>query len=513
MTAVHSIVYLIGAGPGDPGLITARGLRCLAAADVVLYDHMVHPRLLRNARPDAETIDVGTAAPQPLEQEAICYLLAEKAREGKSVARLKWGDPFFFDSGGSEALFLHEQGVRFEVVPGVPAGIGYSTYTGIPLTYPGAGDTLTFVRGYEDDGKARPSVDWASLARLDGAIVCYAGPTQLPQMVTALLSHGRPADEPAALIFSGTVAQQESIIATLDTLVAAVKSPNERRAGILVIGRVVGLREHLRWFDSKPLFGRRILVTRPRDQSAEMVDLIESLGAEAVEAPMIRVIAPEDYGPLDAACAEVGRFDWIVFSSANAVEAFMQRLLASPLDVRALGRARLCAVGPATAERLANYGLKVDLVPAEYGADAIAHAFSESGNLTGLNVLIPRADIGREVVGDELRRHGVDVTEVIAYRTTVVDPEREGEPDVYRMLLDRRLDVVTFTSASSVRSFVRAIGAEQVADLLSPVAVASIGPVTAEAASQYGIQTTIMPMHYTVPALVEAIVTHFGGKP
>jgi uroporphyrinogen III methyltransferase/synthase len=276
---------------------------------------------------------------------------------------------------------------------------------------------------------------------------------------------------------------------------------------------VVGLREHLRWFDSKPLFGRRILVTRPRDQAAEMVELIESLGAEAIEAPMIRVIAPEDYGPLDAACAEAGRFDWIVFSSVNAVEAFIQRLLASPLDLRALGRARLCAVGPATTERLAQYGLKVDLVPAEYGADAIAHSFSKSGNLEGLDVLIPRADIGREVVGDELRRQGANVTEVIAYRTTVVDPEREGEPDVYRMLLDRRLDVVTFTSASSVRSFVRSLGAEQVADLLNPVAVASIGPVTAEAASQYGIHTSIMPALYTVPALVDAIVTHFEGKP
>jgi uroporphyrinogen III methyltransferase/synthase len=513
MTAVHSIVYLIGAGPGDPGLITARGLRCLSAADVVLYDHMVHPRLLRHARPDAEKIDVGTAAPQPLEQEAICYLLAEKAREGKTVARLKWGDPFFFDSGGSEALFLHEQGLQFEVVPGVPAGIGFSAYTGIPLTYPGAGDTLTFVRGYEDDGKARPTVDWNCLARLDGAIVCYAGPTQLPQMVNALIAHGRPADEPAALIFSGTLAQQESLVGTLDTIVASVKPPNDRRAGILVVGRVVGLREHLRWFDSKPLFGRRILVTRPRDQSAEMVDLIESLGAEAVEAPMIRVTAPDDYGPLDAACAEAGRFDWIVFSSANAVDAFMERLQASPLDLRALGRARLCAVGPATSERLTTYGLKVDLVPSEYGADAIAHAFSESGNLAGLEVLIPRADIGREVVGDELRRQGATVTEVIAYRTMVVDPEREGEPDVYRMLLERRLDVVTFTSASAVRSFVRAFGAEQVADLLSPVVVASIGPVTAEAASQYGIHTTIMPAQYTVPALVDAIVTHFGSKP
>src|SRR5579863_8467709 len=187
-----STVYLIGAGPGDPGLITVRGLRCLASADVVLYDHLVHPQLLSHARRDAETIDVGVAAPKGLEQEAICYLLVEKAREGKTVARLKWGDPFVFDSGGSEALFLHEQGLRFEVVPGIPAGIGVPSYAGIPITYPGGGDTLTFVRGHEDDGKNRTTVDWTSLARLDGTIVCYTGPERLPQIVDALLSHGRP---------------------------------------------------------------------------------------------------------------------------------------------------------------------------------------------------------------------------------------------------------------------------------------------------------------------------------
>src|SRR5476651_819845 len=187
-----SVVYLIGAGPGDPGLITVRGLQCLATADVVLYDHMVHARLLTHAKPGAETIDVGGAAPLPLEQEAICYLLAEKSREGKTVARLKWGDPFIFDRGGAEALFLHEQGVRFEVVPGIPAGIGAASYAGVPLTYPGGGDTLTFVRGHEDDGKAKTSVDWTSLSHLDGTIVCYAGPDQLRQMLSALLTHGRP---------------------------------------------------------------------------------------------------------------------------------------------------------------------------------------------------------------------------------------------------------------------------------------------------------------------------------
>src|SRR5438874_11052227 len=207
---MSSMVYLIGAGPGDPGLITVRGLHCLAGADVVLYDRLVHPRLLRYARRDAEKIDVGVAAPQPLEQEAICYLLAEKAREGKTAARLKWGDPFVFDRGGSEALFLHEQGVRFEVVPGIPAGIAVASYAGVPVTYPGGGDTLTFVRGHEDEGKTPTSVNWASLARLDGTIVCYAGPRELPHILSALVSHGRPADESAAIVYDGTLPTQQT---------------------------------------------------------------------------------------------------------------------------------------------------------------------------------------------------------------------------------------------------------------------------------------------------------------
>src|SRR6188472_3418958 len=323
-----STVYLIGAGPGDPGLITVRGLQYLASADVVLYDHLVHARLLRHARPDAETIDVGVAAPQALEQEAICYLLAEKAREGKIVARLKWGDPFVFDSGGPEALFLHEQGLRFEVVPGVPAGIGASSHAGIPLTYPGGGDTLTFVRGYEGAGPSQVAVDWASLARLDGTIVAYVGPDQVPHMVDALIAHGRPADEPAALIYDGTVTTQQTVVCTLEQIPAKFREV-DRRSAMLVVGRVTALREHLRWFDSRPLFGKRILITRPREQAAEFVSLLQSLGADPIEAPMIRIVPPTDYAALDEACATIDRFDWAVFASGNAVDAFMSRLLAS----------------------------------------------------------------------------------------------------------------------------------------------------------------------------------------
>jgi uroporphyrinogen III methyltransferase/synthase len=506
---MSAVVYLIGAGPGDPELITVRGLRCLGSADVVLYDHLVHTRLLRHARADAEKIDVGVAAPQPLEQEAICYLLAEKAREGKIVARLKWGDPFIFDRGGAEALFLHERGVRFEVIPGIPAGIGAASYAGIPLTYPGGGDTLTFVRGHEDDGKTRASVDWTSLARLDGTIVCYAGPDQVPQILGALMSHGRSADDSAALIYNGTLANQETTIGSLAEIAASVKDAVDRRPAVLVVGRVTALRDHLRWFDSRPLFGKRVLITRPREQGAELVDLLETLGAEAIEAPMIRITPPDDYGPLDDACLHLDRFDWIIFSSGHAVASFIERLLASPCDLRALRSVKLCAVGSTTTERLARLGLKVDLVPHEYRAEAIVQAFAESGDVRGLKVLLPRADIGREVIADELRKQGAEVTEVIAYRTIATDPEREGEPDIYRMLLDRRIDVVTFTSPSAVKSFVKLLGAEPAADLLQSTVVASIGPVTAEAAAQFNIQTTVIPSPYTIPALVKAIVDHY----
>jgi uroporphyrinogen III methyltransferase/synthase len=493
--------------------MTVRGQQCLEAADVVLYDHLVPARLLRSARADAEKIDVGGAAPQALEQEAICYLLAEKAREGKVVARLKWGDPFVFDRGGAEALFLHEQGVRFEVVPGIPAGIAVPSYAGVPITYPGGGDTLTFIRGHEDDGKAQASIDWESLARLDGTVVCYAGPEQLPRILGELVSHGRPVDDSAAVVYDGTLPTQQTLVGTLEQIAETVRRSEDRRPAVLIVGRVTALREHLRWFDARPLFGKRLLVTRPKAQAADLVNRIEAMGGEAIEAPMIRIVPPDDFAPLDEACARAGEFDWIVFSSVNAVDAFIERLLAGPRDLRALKGVRLCVVGPSTGERLARYGVKVDITPAEYRADAVVPAMAAFGDLRGQKILLPHGDIGREVVADELRRNGAEVVEVIAYRTLIAEPEREGEPDIYRMLLERRIDVVTFTSASAVRNFVRVLGDEPAADLLRTTVVASIGPVTAEAAAQFNIQSTIVPAAYTVPALVDAIVDYFQKKP
>jgi uroporphyrinogen III methyltransferase/synthase len=501
-----SIVYLIGAGPGDPGLITVRGQQCLAGADVVLYDRLVHARLLRHSRPDAEKIDVGRAAPRPLEQEAICYLLAEKAREGRTVARLKWGDPFVFDSGGAEALFLHEQGVRYEVVPGIPAGVGVPGYAGVPITYPGGGDTLTFVRGHESEGKTRTSIDWTSLAKLDGTIVCYAGPDQVHHLLAALASHGRSPDEPVCLIYDGTQPTQETVDGTLGELAHRTKESTDRRAAILVVGRVAALRQHLRWFDVRPLFGKRVLVTRARDQAGDFVQAIEAAGAEAIEAPMIRIVPPSDYAPLDDACARAGSFDWIVFASSNAVDAFLERLLATPQDLRALSGVKLCAVGAATAARLADRGLKVDMMPSEFRAEAVIQAL---GDVRGSKILLPRADIGRELLAEDLKKGGAIVTEVVAYQTVVAEPEREGEPDIYQMLLNGRIDVVTFTSPSAVRNFVRVVGEEPAADLLRTTVVAAIGPVTAEAAAQFNITAQVVPSHHTIPALVAAIVEHF----
>ena len=499
-------VYLVGAGPGDPTLISVRGQRYLEAADVVIYDHRVHARLVRGARPDAERIDVGPAAPKPLEQDAICFLLAEKARDGKTVVRLKWGDPFVFDSGGKEALFLHEHGVPFEVVPGIPVSIGGTAYAGIPVTYPEAGDVLTVVRGHETETDTTTNKEWACLAATAGPIVCYAGKRQVQAMSEALMTNGRAPDESAALIYDATLPSQRTVEGTLETIASLADSG---RPGLMVVGAVAGLRSHLRWFDNRPLSGRRIVVTRSREQATELIDMLEERGAEAIPAHAIRITAPEDPGPLEEACRTAGSFDWIIFASANAVDYFMRRLLANG-DVRDLHGVRLCTVGPSTASRLQRYGIRVDLTPAEFRADALIEALKASGTLKGQRILLPRADIARDRLADELREAGAEVVDVVAYRTIPGSGERDGEYDVYRMLLDRQIDAITFASASAVRNFVTMIGQDQAADLLKSTVVASIGPVTAEAAQQLGIHTSVMPARYTIPDLVDALVEHFS---
>jgi uroporphyrinogen III methyltransferase/synthase len=502
-------VYLVGAGPGDPDLVTVRGLECLRAADVVIHDDLVSDGLLRHARVGAEIINVGTAAPQAMAQEAIGYLLAEKAREGKIVVRLKWGDPFVFDRGGEEALFLREQGVRVEVVPGLPAGIGVPAYAGIPVTYHGGSDTLTLVRGYEDESRTPPDIDWASLVRLNGTIVCYVGAQQLLRILDALRAKGLGDDDRAAIIYNGTLPGQETIEGSLAELAERARTHPRREPAILVVGRVVGFREYLRWFDARPLFGRRVLVTRPREQAGELVERLTTLGAEAIEAPMIQIVPPQDLEPLRQAAASADQFDWIVFSSTNAVDAFMRALADGDRDVRALKGPLLCAVGSVTAERLALHGIKADLMPDEFRAEALTAAMLQRGAVSGARVLLPHADIARDVIATELRRAGAVVTEVVAYRTVLHESLRDDQSsDVYRMLLDGRLDVVTFTSPSAIRSFASLFGADQAADLLRQTTVAVIGPVTRDAAAALGVEVAIQPSTYTVAALVEAIATH-----
>jgi uroporphyrinogen III methyltransferase/synthase len=501
-------VYIVGAGPGDPSLISVRGRRYLERADVVVYDQRIPAATIRLARADAEKIDVGPAAPRPLDQEAISILIAEKVREGKSVVRLKLGDPFVFDSGGKEALLLHEQGIEYDVVPGIPTVIGGMAYAGIPITYPGAGDVVTLIRGHEGETDAAPDVDWTRLAGLGGTIACYAGPRQIGAIARALIAHGRPAEETAALVYRATTSAQKTVTGSLEEIAARAL---DGEAALMIVGAVAGLREHLRWFDNRPLFGRRIVVTRSREQGEDLVEMLEARGAEAIAAPMIRIAPPQDITPLAAAAAAAGTFDWIVFTSANAVESFMAKLLETG-DVRDLKGVRLCAVGPATSARIEHYGIRVDAVPAEHHAEGVLATLTASGEVAGRRFLLPRSDLAREVLGDELRRAGAEVTEVTAYRTTAAPLERDGDRDIYRMLLERQIDAVTFTSASTVRNFVQIFGEDQAVDLLGSTVVACIGPVTAEAAQQTGIRTTVMPARYTVPDLVDALVEHFRTK-
>jgi uroporphyrinogen III methyltransferase/synthase len=503
-------VYLIGSGPGDPDLITVRGLEYLRNADVVIHDDLVSPRLLAQARIGAELISVGTAAPRAMDQEAIGYLLAEKAREGRIVARLKWGDPFVFDRGGDEALFLHEQGVRFEVVPGVPAGTGVPAYAGIPVTYHGGGDTITLVRGYEDESRTLPDIDWASLVALDGTIVCYVGPQQLQRVLESLAAIEGHGDDRAAIIYDGTLPSQETVDGSIAELAVRARQEPRRDPAMLVVGRVVGFRDYMRWFDARPLFGRRVLVTRPKEQATELVQRLAALGADVIEAPMIQIVPPADLEPLRQAASAADQFDWIVFTSANAVDAFMHALLDGDRDIRALKGPLLCAVGSATAGRLSVYGLKVDLVPEEFRAEALAQAMLHRAPVKDARVLFPRADIARDVVADELRRAGAIVTDVVAYRTVADESTHDDRgSDVYRMLLEGRIDVVTFTSASAVRSFATLFGADQATDLLRHTVVATIGPVTREAVARLGVDVAIQPSTYTAAALSDAIAAHF----
>ena len=511
MTIAPGRVFIIGAGPGDPGLMTVRGVRLLAEADVVVYDTAAEPAL-RFARPDAERIAVGAPAERAVAQDAISMLIAEKAREGHTVARLKWGDPFVFDSGAKEAMFLHEQGIGFDVVPGVPSAIGGAAYAGIPLTHPDAGDAVVLIRGHEDEVDSIPHLDWRALASLDGTIVCYAGPRLVAGILRALVDEGRPLDDAAALIYRGTRPTQRTVTGTIGALLerASAGTPENGDAALLVVGDVIRLREHVRWFDARPLFGRRIIVTRSTDRARELGDALENLGAEYVVAPTFRLTPPEDPEAVDRAVASLDRFDWIVFESAAAVAHVLAALARGPRDLRALGRASICAVGPSTADQLQAAGLKPDVVIPELRVEGIGQSMAEQATVAGRSVLVVRPDHEHNVVSDALTDMGATVTDLIAYRTEADPPDSPAAQRIYGMLLDGKVDAVTFTSPTAVRRFSALIGTEQAADLLGTTVVAAIGPVTAAAAVELGIQPTVIAETFTVDGLVDALVKHFA---
>lgn len=511
MTGHPGRVFIIGAGPGDPGLVSVRAVRLLAEADVVVYDRAA-AGALRWVRPDAERIEAGAPAEQDTAQDALSMLVAEKARDGEVVARLKWGDAFVFDSGAKEALFLHEQGVPFEVVPGIPSAVGATAYAGIPVTYPGSGDALVLLRGDEGGADAVPEVDWNALGRLDGTFICHAGGRVVPTVLDALLAHGVPASETAALIYRGTLPSQQTVTGTLQEVLAAIAAAPDPEPALVVVGEVASLRNHLRWFDERPLFGRRIVVTRSHEQAQELVELFENLGAQAIEAPTFRLAPPDDPEAVDRAAASVDGYAWVVFESANAVGRFLSALTRGPRDLRALGPVWVCAIGPSTADRLTASGIKPDVIVPEFRVESVAEAIAAKSPLTDQRVLLVRPDHLRDVLAENLARHGATVTDLVAYRTTTESPDAPAVQDVYRMLLDGKIDAVTFASPTAVRQFANILGEEQAADLLRTTVVASMGPVTAAAAAELGIHTTVMPEAFTVEGLVAAVVKHFERK-
>ncbi|MDP9486538.1 MAG: uroporphyrinogen-III C-methyltransferase [Actinomycetota bacterium] len=498
------MIYLIGSGPGDPGLFTVKGVRCMEEADAVVYDRLAPEALLRYAKPGAERIYVGKRPGNPtMSQEEINARLVELGRAGKTVVRLKGGDPYIFGRGGEEALALIAAGLPFEVVPGVTSGVAAPAYAGIPVTHRNVSTSVAFVTGHEDPTKGHSDVDWRRIANAAETLVLYMGVGRLGEISAELVAAGRSPETPVACVRWGTVPEQQTVTGTLEDIAGRVVEANLKPPAITVVGDVVALREAgLDWYERRPLFGRRVVVTRARAQAGELSVELERLGAEVYEFPTIEIRAPEDLGPLDAAIGALDSFGWIVFTSVNGVEAFLGRLRHRGLDLRAVPRrARVAAIGPATARRIEEVGLRVDLVPEEYRAEALIEVL-EAGSLAGERVLIPRAKVAREILPEKLREAGAEVVVAPAYETV---PSSEGREELARRLEAGEVDCVTFTASSTVENFVGAFGAEGASRMLSETRVVCIGPITAETTRGHGLRVDAEAKEYTIPGLVEAV--------
>jgi uroporphyrinogen III methyltransferase/synthase len=487
-----SKVYLIGAGPGDPGLLTVKGRRILQRADVILFDHLASTALLELAPPSAERIYVGKKkSDHACTQDEICSLLIERAKRGLTVVRLKGGDPFIFGRGGEEAEALAEAGIAFEIVPGVTTPLGIAAYTGVPLTHRDHTSVVTFVTGHAVD-----QIDWSKVG-LAETLVIFMGLTTFPQIARELIARGRPPETPAMAVRWATRPDQETIAGTIATLPDLISRQGMKPPATIVVGEVVRLREKLDWYERLPLFGVRVVVTRAKGQAESMSARLEELGAQVIELPTIEIRPPSDYAPIDRAIADLSGYDWLIFTSANGVRSFIERLDQSDTDLRSL-RAKICAIGPATQAVIESLHLKVDLVGKEYVAEGLVKAF-EAQDLAGKRILLPRAAIARDLVPAELARHGAHVEVVEAYRTVV--PDNAG-PKAREIFAVQRPDWVTFTSSSTVRNFIAAAGLAS----LDGVKVASIGPVTSATAGALGVSVTVEAPVFTTEGVVDAIL-------
>lgn len=498
------MVYLIGAGPGDPGLITVKGRDCLRLADVVVYDYLANPCLLEHAPVDAERIYVGKDKDRhSYPQEKITGLLLELAAAGKTVARLKGGDPFIFGRGGEEAQALSANGVKFEIVPGVTAAVAAAAYAGIPMTHRDFTTTLGFVTGHEDPAKKLSSIDWEKLATAVGTLVFYMGLTNLENICQQLIAHGRNPETPVAIIRWATTPQQETLTGNLTTIVDLAKSHNFKPPALIFVGEVVGLRDRLRWFDNKPLFGKRVLVTRTAAQAGSFASQLVAAGAEAISHPVIEITPPSSYADLDASIERLSETDILILTSANAVDAFFNRLKHNNKDVRNLNGITVAVVGPKTADALHHYGLQADLQAEDFRAEGVISQLTKQG-VASKRVLYPHAELARDVISRELTAAGAKVDAPVAYSSR---PPANGE-HLRELLLHGEIDAITFTASSTVDNFANLLG-DQMTELVGSTPLFSIGPLTSETMTRHHLNIAAESSPSTLEAMVDSLNEFF----
>jgi uroporphyrinogen III methyltransferase/synthase len=497
-----SKVYLIGAGPGDPKLITVRGMECLREADVLVYDYLANPEFLKHARSDAELLYVGKkGGDHTLPQDKINELIIQKAREGKIVARLKGGDPYIFGRGGEEAEEMIAAGVPFEVVPGVTSGAAGPAYAGIPVTHRDHTTSVAFITGHEDPTKEASGHNWEVYAKSTSTLVFYMGVKNLPMIAENLIGNGRDPETPAAIIRWGTTCRQRSLVSTLAKLPAEAERLGYTAPSIIVVGGVCSLAPKLGWFEKRPLLGKGVVVTRAREQASDMVRLLSNLGACVHEFPTIQVGPLDDESPLEQAVLALSDYDWLVFTSVNGVKYFWSKLDEVGLDTRILGGTSVAAIGPATAEALRERGVRADFIPPKYVAEEVVAGLLDLG-VAGKRVMIPRAAKAREVLPEKLREAGAEVDVVPAYETTLA---HEDPAPILEALREGAIHCVTFTSSSTVHNFFKLIPREALERARDNVRLACIGPITSKTLVSYGFTPDIEPEDYTVPALSQAV--------